>query len=41
MAIILYKRQKDLLRFIKDYIEKYGYAPTLGEMADAMGVSSL
>lgn len=41
MAVTLYKRQRQILRFIKEYIEKYGYSPTLGEIADAMGVSSL
>ena len=41
MPIILYRRQKQILQFIKDYIDKYGYSPTLGEIADAMGVSSL
>src|SRR5437867_1592709 len=41
MPVILYRRQKQILKFIKDYIEKYGYSPTLGEIADAMGVSSL
>lgn len=41
MPITLYRRQKQLLRFIKDYIDKYAYAPTLGEMAEAMNVSSL
>lgn len=41
MPVTLYRRQKQILRFIKEYIEKYGYSPTLGEIADAMGVSSL
>lgn len=41
MPVTLYKRQKQVFRFIKDYIEKYGYSPTLGEIAEAMGVSSL
>ncbi len=41
MAITLYRRQKQILKFLKEYIEKYGYSPTLGEIADAMGVSSL
>lgn len=41
MPVTLYKRQKQIFRFIKDYIEKYNYSPTLGEIADAMGVSSL
>src|SRR3982751_1145579 len=41
MAIILYRRQRQILEFIRDYIDKYGYSPTLGEIAEAMGVSSL
>lgn len=41
MAIILYRRQKQILDFLKQYIEKYGYSPTLGEIADAIGVHSL
>lgn len=41
MAIILYRRQRQILEYIRDYIDKYGYSPTLGEIADAMGVSSL
>src|SRR3989344_1686469 len=41
MPIVLYKRQRQVLNFIKSYIEKYGYSPTLGEIADSMGVSSL
>lgn len=38
---VLYKRQKDILNFVREYIEKYGYSPTLGEIAEAMGLSSL
>jgi repressor LexA len=41
MPVTLYRRQKQLLKFISEYIEKYGYSPTLGEMAESMGVSSL
>lgn len=41
MPVTLYKRQKQILKFIRDYIEKYSYSPTLGEIAEAMGVSSL
>lgn len=41
MPVILYRRQKQILKFITEYIEKYGYSPTLGEIAEAMGVSSL
>lgn len=41
MPVTLYRRQKQILGFIKQYIEKYGYSPTLGEIADSIGVSSL
>ena len=41
IAVTLYKRQKQILDFIKQYIDKYGYSPTLGEIAEAIGVSSL
>lgn len=41
MPVTLYRRQKQILRFIKEYIEKYGYSPTLGEIAESIGVSSL
>lgn len=41
MPITLYKRQKQILDFIKQYIEKYGYSPTLAEIAGSIGVSSL
>lgn len=41
MPITLYRRQKQILGFLKQYIDKYGYSPTLGEIAEAIGVSSL
>ena len=41
MPITLYRRQKQILSFLKQYIDKYGYSPTLGEIAEALGVSSL
>lgn len=41
MPVTLYKRQKQILDFIKQYIEKYGYSPTLAEIADSINVSSL
>ncbi|RJP46118.1 MAG: transcriptional repressor LexA [Armatimonadetes bacterium] len=41
MPITLYRRQKQILDFIRQYIEKYGYSPTLGEIAESIGVSSL
>jgi len=41
MAVTLYKRQRQIVDFIAQYIQKNGYAPTLKEMANAIGVSSL
>lgn len=41
MPITLYRRQRQILGFIKQYIEKYGYSPTLAEIAESIGVSSL
>lgn len=35
------KRQKELLNYLKKYIEKRGYSPTYQEMADALEVSSV
>ncbi len=41
MPITLYRRQKQILDFIKQYIDRYSYSPTLGEIAEAIGVHSL
>lgn len=41
MATIVYKRQKQILDYIEQNIEKYGYAPTLTEIAQYLGLSSL
>lgn len=41
MPVTLYKRQKQILDFITQYIQKNGYSPTLQQIADALGVSSL
>lgn len=41
MAAVVYKRQKQILDYINDNINKYGYAPTLTEIADYLGLSSL
>lgn len=41
MAITLYKRQRQIVDFIAQYIQKNGYSPTLQEIANALGVSSL
>lgn len=41
MAVTIYKKQRQILDFISQYIAKTGFSPTLGEIAEAMGVSSL
>lgn len=41
MAVTLYKRQRQILDFISQYIQQNGYAPTLQEIANSIGVSSL
>jgi len=41
MPITLYKRQRQIVDFISQYIQKFGYSPTLQEIATALGVSSL
>lgn len=41
MPIIIYKRQKQILSFIKQHIQSNGTAPTLKQIAQAIGVSSL
>lgn len=41
MAPIIYRRQQQLLDFIKQYIQTNNRAPKLREIADALGVSSL
>lgn len=40
MPAILYPRERQLLDFITQFIQRYGYAPTLKEIGDAMGISS-
>ena len=40
MAVTLYKRQRQIVDFISQFIQKNGYSPTLQEIADAIGVSS-
>lgn len=41
MPPVIYKRQSQILDFLKQYIETNGYAPTLKQIAKALGVSSL
>ena len=40
MAPVVYRRQKAILEFISQYMQKYGYAPTLPEICDGIGVNS-
>lgn len=41
MPAVVYKRQKEILDLIAKTIDKYGYAPTLTEIAQNLGLSSL
>lgn len=41
MPIVVYKKQKVILGFLRQYIQSNGSAPSLREIADAIGVSSL
>jgi repressor LexA len=41
MAVTLYRRQRQIVDFIRQFIQRNGYSPTLQEIADALGVSSL
>lgn len=41
MPVTLYRRQKQLVDFISQYIQSYGHSPTLQEIATSMGLSSL
>jgi len=41
MPVTLYRRQRQILDFLSQYIQKNGGSPTLKEIADALGVSSL
>ncbi len=41
MSVVVYKRQQQILDFLKNYIDKFGNAPTLVEIANHLGVKSL
>lgn len=41
MPVTLYNRQRQILDFVAQYIQTNGHAPTLQEIASALGVSSL
>src|SRR3989338_8372382 len=40
MAPVIYRRQRDILEFISQYMQKNGFAPTLPEICDGVGVNS-
>lgn len=40
MPAVIYKRERDLLQFISQYMQKNGYAPTLAEICDGLGLRS-
>lgn len=41
MAYILYAKERHILEFISQFIQRRGYAPTLQEIAEAVGVSAV
>lgn len=40
MAPILYNRERATLEFVTQYIQRHGYAPTLAEIAQALGINA-
>jgi len=41
MTAVLYRKERELLKFVIQFQEQHGYSPTLREMADAMGNRSV
>lgn len=41
MPVVLYERQRQILDFLSQYIQRNGFAPSLRDIADAMNLSSL
>ena len=41
MPVIIYRKQKEILAFLSQYIGRHNSAPTLREIADAIGVNSM
>lgn len=41
MPVTLYKRQRQIVDYLAQYVQRNGYSPTLREIADALDVSSL
>ncbi len=40
-VVTLYRRQRQILEFVGQFVQRNGYSPTLREIADAMGLHSL
>src|SRR3989304_7423583 len=40
MPAVIYKRERDLLEFISQFMQKRGFAPTLAESCDGLGLRS-
>ena len=40
MPVVIYKRQREILEYIKDFIKKNSYSPTINEICKAIGLSS-
>lgn len=41
MPVVLYEKQRQIIDFIAQFIQKNGFAPTLKDIAKAMGLNSL
>lgn len=41
MPVTLYRRQKQILDYLRQFMQRNGYSPTLQQIADALGVHSL
>lgn len=41
MAPILYPRERQILEFVAQFIQRHGYAPTLKEIGEGVGLSSV
>ena len=40
MNVILYRKQREILQFLTEFIDRHGFAPTIREIASAVGLSS-
>lgn len=40
MNVILYRKQREILQFLTEFIEQHGFAPTIREIGSALGLSS-